>query len=85
MPRITDSSGFTHDFCKRCLPNEADAENIYGMAARGEGPYGSGDLYDYCKSDQPGYGSHPGQFECDHCGRELTRVDDARPTHLRLA
>jgi hypothetical protein len=76
MPRITDSASDPHDFCQRCLPDEAEAEERFGLAACGEGPDGRGNCYDYCESIHPPYEEYPGEFTCDECGKELTARDN---------
>lgn len=76
MPRICDSSDEPLDFCKRCMPSEADAEEEYGDVEKtGEGPDGRGNCFAY-EPFHPPYGDYAGDFHCESCGKELTERDD---------
>lgn len=77
MPRITDSSSENHDFCKLCFPNFDNAQAMFDDVEEfGEGPDGRGNCFEYdCVA--PTYGSDGwGDYECEHCGKELTDNDN---------
>jgi hypothetical protein len=71
MPRIYTSTNDPIDFCKSCMPNEADAWNAYGML--GNGPDDRGNCYGY-DAEHPPY--HPSGYTCEKCRKRLDWPDD---------
>lgn len=74
MPRIYRSDDEPLDFCKRCFPSEADAEEEYGDVERcGEGPDGRGNCFGY-NSAHPPYSET--DYRCHDCNKPLTDRDE---------
>ncbi|MGJ4945149.1 hypothetical protein ACQR1W_31630 [Bradyrhizobium sp. HKCCYLS1011] len=68
--RIYTSCSDPIDFCKRCAPDEDEAQERYGNL--GDGPDGRGNCFGY-DDDHPPYGGE--NYTCAECGEELTDED----------
>jgi hypothetical protein len=68
--RIYTSCSDPIDFCKRCAPDEDEAQELYGNL--GDGQDGRDNSFDY-DSDHPPYGGE--RYKCETCDEELTDVD----------
>lgn len=71
MPRIYNSLSEPIDFCKKCFPSEAEAEEDYGNL--GDGPDGRGNCFGY-DCEHPDYSGE--DYECENCGKLLFNNDN---------
>lgn len=71
MPRIRNSANDPIDFCWKCFPNEASAEEEFGNV--GDGPDGRGNCFCY-DDDHPDYDDL--DYTCNGCGKLLTSDDN---------
>lgn len=74
MPRIYRSDNEPLDFCKRCFPKEAEAEEEYAdVSAWGEGPDKRGNCFAY-GAEHPPYSET--DYTCLNCAKLLSERDD---------
>jgi hypothetical protein len=74
MPRIFDSANNPLDFCQKCMPSEAEADEEYGDVAKtGEGPDGRGNCFGW-DAEHPDYEGTG--YRCEKCRKLLTEQDN---------
>ena len=75
MPRIYDAASNPWDFCRDCLPSEAEALTVLGDNGRenNQGPDGRGNCFGY-DAEHPDYDGE--DYRCDRCRRHLTAKDN---------
>ena len=86
--RIQNSEAGQVDYCRRCIPTEAEARKEHGQGP--DGPDGRGNCYDYdvenpwffdgLNDEGNDYIADDG-YDCNKCGERLTQND----VHPKLA